>query len=161
MASRKQLTNALRTGYYAKNRKSYGREQTERFNAPSIGRSYKYRGDRQAYRRRNEWRAQKNIRYAKSHDLPYVSRRKTKNLLTANRISNLQAGLNSMGLGNVKVTRNNVGHYGHLWELAQQYDERAGSGLVREMIRLEQLSQGEVEFNTISDIYNAFKGKQW
>ncbi len=66
-----------------------------------------------------------------------------------------------MGLGNIKVTKDNVGHYGHLWELAEQYDERAGSNLVREMIRLEQMSKGEIEFNTIPDIFNVFKGKEW
>lgn len=161
MASRKQLISTLRTGYYANPKKSYGRQQTEMFNAPSIGNSYKYRGDKQAYRQRTAWQAQKNIHYAQRHGLTYVSRRKSKQMLTANQIKNLQSGLNSMGFSDVKVNKDNVGHYGHLWELAQWYDERAGSNLVREMIRYEQLSQGEIEFNTISDVHEIFKGKKW
>lgn len=161
MASRQKIVSTLKRGYYASARKSYGQIQTEQFNTTSIGRSYKYRGDRQAFRQRMAWQAQKNIQYAKRHGLPYVSQRKTEEMLTNSKIRNLQNGLNTLGFTDFRVTKKNVGHIGHLWELAKQYGYGSPSELVREMLKYELMSQGEIIFNTLTDVYLVFKDKRW
>lgn len=160
MASRKQLISTLRTGYYANPKKSYGQIQTERFNAPNIGRSYKYRGDRQATRRQLEWRAQRYRQYAQRHGLKVPSRAGARRILESQDIFRLEQSLKKTGY-DIDVNKDNAGHLGHLWNLAHSYDEKKYLQTMELIMKTEQLSQGNIVINTINDVYNLYHSKLW